>query len=310
MDNELHSFAANVAELQKIIETLYGKQQNVFRNNAQHSNIQHPPRSSVTNRRQQNVDPSSSGKRNRRSSRQKKSLPINNEVNIKQKLNPQNSSYSPSTSKQKQTNKHISSPIVNKGNNDNMPKLNYRFVEDRFDYSVGRYVKSRNTKAKYIRLRTFLKKHTETCIFETEYSLFSLVEDLKKLDVSSEQGLKNVLKKYPRTKEPKKRKKDEGDKTPFPDYITEADAKKGLENGSLIKGIVRINPKNIKDAYVNNEDSSIADYYLPSVRDRNRALESDEVVLEIKPEKDWINGHKTAIVVYLMHKVMEYFLNI
>lgn len=316
MDNGLTSLAANVAELQKIIESLYGKQQHVFRNNIQHANNQHSPRSSGATRHQQNLDPSSTGKRTRRSQRQKKILPTNDKIDTKQKSNPQNLSFnSPSTSKQTQPNKHICSPIVNKGNSENMPKFNYNFVEGSIDYSVGRYIKSRNTKAKYIRLRTFLKKDTKTCIIKTEYSLFNLVEDLKKLEVHSEQALKNVSKKYPRTKEPKKRKKEEStskesNKTPFSDYITEADVKKGLENGSLIKGFVRINPKNVKDAYVSNEDSSLADYYLTSVRDRNRALEGDEVILELKPEKEWINGYKTAIVVYLLNKVMEHFFNI
>ncbi|KAJ8980439.1 hypothetical protein NQ317_001612 [Molorchus minor] len=105
---------------------------------------------------------------------------------------------------------------------------------------------------------------------------------------------KSESKKYPQnlqqnkpsgSSNKKKRIKKRTESKKFEEYIDIDKVNEGLANGILIKGFVRINPKNFKDSYVSNENTSLVDYYLTSVIDRNRALEGDEVVLRVKTEK-------------------------
>lgn len=89
----------------------------------------------------------------------------------------------------------------------------------------------------------------------------------------------------------------------FPEYVTEEEVKIGLANGDLVKGFLRVNPKNSRDSYVSNENSSLSDYYICSVSDRNRALDGDQVVLRVKPESEWSEGKRTVTVVYILEKI-------
>lgn len=227
-----------------------------------------------------------------------------NKIGVEQKTASQYSSFSsPSTSSQSE---NQNATIMSR---DNLLKLDFTFITGTHN-SPGTYIRSRNKKAKYIKLRSFLKNGMKRpCIFKTDFSFFKLVEDLKVLDINTKEILKITSKKYPTPKKTKRKSKQHGvskvTETKFLEYITEDEAKIGLENGSFIKGYVRINPKNANDSYVSNEDTSLADYYLTSVKDRNRALDGDEVILKLKPEKEWINGYKTACVVYLKEKVLK-----
>ncbi|XP_066139767.1 DIS3-like exonuclease 2 isoform X2 [Euwallacea fornicatus] len=89
----------------------------------------------------------------------------------------------------------------------------------------------------------------------------------------------------------------------FPGSFTADMAKLGHHSGELIKGFIRINPKNSQESYVSNCDSSLPDYFLTSVADRNRALEGDQVLLQLKPKEEWQEGKQTAIVVDILDKI-------
>ncbi|KAK5640953.1 hypothetical protein RI129_009500 [Pyrocoelia pectoralis] len=86
-------------------------------------------------------------------------------------------------------------------------------------------------------------------------------------------------------------------------YLTKREVDDGLNKGSLIQGVIRINQKNRIEAYVTNREQSNNDYLLKSVADRNRALEGDIVVIRLRPESEWLPKYKTAVVVYIMEKV-------
>ena len=62
---------------------------------------------------------------------------------------------------------------------------------------------------------------------------------------------------------------------------------KGLKDGLLIEGTLRINPKNYEDAFVTNEMKNEPDIYIGGMMNRNRALNGDEVVVDILPESEW-----------------------
>uniref|UniRef100_A0A8C2I529 DIS3-like exonuclease 2 n=1 Tax=Cyprinus carpio TaxID=7962 RepID=A0A8C2I529_CYPCA len=64
------------------------------------------------------------------------------------------------------------------------------------------------------------------------------------------------------------------------------DVSAGLERGELIKGVLRINPKKYKEAFVPSPDGS-ADIFLDGIAARNRALNGDVVVVKVLPPEQW-----------------------
>lgn len=113
----------------------------------------------------------------------------------------------------------------------------------------------------------------------------------------------------------KKRKQKDATKTnkkqePFSEYYSLEDVERQLRLGELVKGVVRINPKNAKVAYVSNEDRNSQDYIINSELDRNRALDGDVVALKVKPQTEWVDNQKCANVVYILEKVKNRMFNL
>lgn len=74
----------------------------------------------------------------------------------------------------------------------------------------------------------------------------------------------------------------------FERHIQREQAEIMLKTGqiSAAKGFVRINQRNFREAYISNPDGS-RDILIDGVKDRNRALEGDEVVVFILPPSVW-----------------------
>ncbi|XP_042573567.1 DIS3-like exonuclease 2 isoform X2 [Cyprinus carpio] len=72
----------------------------------------------------------------------------------------------------------------------------------------------------------------------------------------------------------------------FEEYMRTEDVSAGLERGELIKGVLRINPKKYKEAFVPSPDGS-ADIFLDGIAARNRALNGDVVVVKVLPPEQW-----------------------
>lgn len=89
----------------------------------------------------------------------------------------------------------------------------------------------------------------------------------------------------------------------FPPYWTKEQVEEGLAKEDLFKGSIRIHPRNNRLAYVSNKDPTQSDYLIPTAIDRNRALEGDVVVIQVKPVGEWQRNKKTATVVYILEKV-------
>lgn len=89
----------------------------------------------------------------------------------------------------------------------------------------------------------------------------------------------------------------------FQNYWSMQDVFNGLENRALMQGVLRINAKNFREAYVSHENRLEQDYLIQSIADRNRALEGDVVVIKLKPESEWTEKQKTAFVVHILQKV-------
>ncbi|KHJ92296.1 RNB-like protein [Oesophagostomum dentatum] len=64
---------------------------------------------------------------------------------------------------------------------------------------------------------------------------------------------------------------------------------RGLANGDLVKGSLRVNQRNYEESYVDNPDGDDQlDLLILGVHDRNRALHGDVVVVRIKERMNWV----------------------
>ncbi|XP_037076242.1 virulence protein SSD1-like [Pollicipes pollicipes] len=84
----------------------------------------------------------------------------------------------------------------------------------------------------------------------------------------------------------------------FEEYATIFDVQQGLKKGQLVEGVLRINAKSYKDAYISAPDG-LTDIYVGGVRDRNRALHGDVVAVELRPQHEW-KVLENALVTYLI----------
>lgn len=82
---------------------------------------------------------------------------------------------------------------------------------------------------------------------------------------------------------PKNKKKKKGpiDEKKFHKYMPEEEMVEGLKNNTLIEGIIRINPKQFQHAYISNDDRDEQDVFIDGLKNRNRALEGDIVVVQL-----------------------------
>ena len=71
----------------------------------------------------------------------------------------------------------------------------------------------------------------------------------------------------------------------FFDYCGGSDLEKGLTDGSLLSGVIRVNPKNYRESFI--PEPGRLDVYLNGVPARNRALDGDLVAHRILPREQW-----------------------
>uniref|UniRef100_A0A452S3F1 DIS3-like exonuclease 2 n=1 Tax=Ursus americanus TaxID=9643 RepID=A0A452S3F1_URSAM len=75
-------------------------------------------------------------------------------------------------------------------------------------------------------------------------------------------------------------------KSIFETYMSKEDISEGLKRGTLIQGILRINPKKFHEAFIPSPDGD-RDIFIDGVVARNRALNGDLVVVKLLPEEQW-----------------------
>ncbi|KAK2143736.1 hypothetical protein NP493_4429g00004, partial [Ridgeia piscesae] len=84
----------------------------------------------------------------------------------------------------------------------------------------------------------------------------------------------------------KSKRQQKNKKKSFDDYWSKEEVQRGLKQGTLIEGTLRINPKNYEDAYLPHPDMK-SDVYIAGTLVRNRALNADVVAVEILPREEW-----------------------
>ncbi|XP_053511231.1 DIS3-like exonuclease 2 isoform X3 [Artibeus jamaicensis] len=75
-------------------------------------------------------------------------------------------------------------------------------------------------------------------------------------------------------------------KSIFENYMSKEDVSEGLKKGTLIQGVLRINPKKFHEAFIPSPDGD-RDIFIDGVVARNRALNGDLVVVKLLPEEQW-----------------------
>lgn len=120
-------------------------------------------------------------------------------------------------------------------------------------------------------------------------------------------SLKNI-KSSPKCMQNNKIKQKNNDEKKFDPYLSVEEVELGLKNNSLIEGVLRINPKQFQHAYVSSTDRSEQDVLIDGIKNRNRALEGDIVVVQIIPDSDNEDNtddskQKKGKVVYIKEKV-------
>ncbi|XP_036919418.1 DIS3-like exonuclease 2 isoform X3 [Sturnira hondurensis] len=75
-------------------------------------------------------------------------------------------------------------------------------------------------------------------------------------------------------------------KSIFENYLSKEDVSEGLKRGTLIQGVLRINPKKFHEAFIPSPDGD-RDIFIDGVVARNRALNGDLVVVKLLPEEQW-----------------------
>lgn len=212
--------------------------------------------------------------------------------------------------------------------------LEYITIKPILTNNGSKFIRMRNNRHKRIRLNTFVIRFMPVTFISKYYiehksSISSITETFSQMvvtkqktvttnectttvskipDVKENQKKGAAAKKLKTTTEPvvqvekkkirKRKSMLEKKPNPLTPYLPKEEVEKGLLNGTLIQGVVRINPKDHRRAYVSNEDRTLQDYLIESVEDRNGALEGDEVVLQLKED----NGTQ-AIVVYIVNMV-------
>lgn len=187
------------------------------------------------------------------------------------------------------------------------------------------FIKIRSDKCKNVNIYSFLSDSRKSIIFQNSLcNQFYLKGSNDNFFTCNAKTLQNGMSKQQRRKyfrfdlqyqnssprrltrlKMKKQKKNQL----FTPFLTEDDFNIKEIRDELIEGVIRINGKNFKEAYVSNPEAGQEDYLIDSIRDRNRALEGDIVYLKPKPKEEWKEKLITACVVFIKEKVSKDFAN-
>jgi len=103
-------------------------------------------------------------------------------------------------------------------------------------------------------------------------------------------GTKQKEEKLNQNKSNSKKQYNKNNKLPemnFDLYISKEECSEGLKRGGLIKGALRINPRNFVDAFISSADGTERDIYIEGIADRNRSLPGDIVAVKLLPKEQW-----------------------
>ncbi|CAO4369255.1 unnamed protein product [Caenorhabditis nigoni] len=74
----------------------------------------------------------------------------------------------------------------------------------------------------------------------------------------------------------------------FAEYISKEDSDAGIKDSSMFRGVLRINPKNYQECFLDHPKGSSYPDVLVLGQDRNRAMQGDVVIVKLKPKEEWL----------------------
>lgn len=74
----------------------------------------------------------------------------------------------------------------------------------------------------------------------------------------------------------------------FSEYISKEETDTGIKDGSMFKGVLRINPKNYQECFLDHPKGTEFPDVLVLGQDRNRAMQGDVVIVKMKPKEEWL----------------------
>ena len=77
----------------------------------------------------------------------------------------------------------------------------------------------------------------------------------------------------------------------FPEYMEPINVLRGLRDGELVEGVLRINPKSYEDAFIPSPGARDQDIHIKGIRARNRALNGDVVIVDVDSPEKWNVNH-------------------
>ncbi|CAI2348214.1 unnamed protein product [Caenorhabditis sp. 36 PRJEB53466] len=91
----------------------------------------------------------------------------------------------------------------------------------------------------------------------------------------------------------------------FAEYISEEESVAGCKNGSMFKSVLRINPKNYQECFLDHPKGTDNPDVLVLGQDRNRAMQGDVVTVKLKAKEDWFVNYVEYVKWWGLNKQTE-----
>ena len=198
--------------------------------------------------------------------------------------------------------KHKASNKQNQGNllemEDTDPKIDKLSVKSDAGHKISETSKGVNNKNRQKRERRPFQVQSPPCnskamakekLFDPISKQYVQPKNTLKSSEKNKQSKGPTINGYSNQNNPNTAKKNNqnNDKHSFPPHYINEMVERGLKRGLLLEGTLRINPKSYEDAFISNDVYNEPDIYIGGIMSRNRALNGDEVIVDLLPESEW-----------------------
>ncbi|CAL2036336.1 unnamed protein product [Caenorhabditis brenneri] len=91
----------------------------------------------------------------------------------------------------------------------------------------------------------------------------------------------------------------------FQDYISQEETDAGLKDKTMFKAVLRINPKNYQECFLDHPKGTEYPDVLVLGQDRNRAMQGDVVIVKMKPKEEWLVNYPEYVKWWGLNKKAE-----
>ncbi|KAF1762276.1 hypothetical protein GCK72_010538 [Caenorhabditis remanei] len=91
----------------------------------------------------------------------------------------------------------------------------------------------------------------------------------------------------------------------FTEYISKEESNVGIKNGSMFRGVLRINPKNYQECFLDHPKGTSYSDVLVLGQNRNRAMQNDIVIVQLSPKEEWLVNYVEYVKWWGLNKKVE-----